>query len=279
MAEIMSFDWIDYPGGALYEQKSGNVEAFNKLKSHIQNSSSLFICVDGELIQGTDNKIIAKNIRGKCSGIINQFLHSYIKENHFLPPIAIVVTKSDLCHKQSPENWEKILRESFDPLLTEGNNTCSRFVCFIPVSLGEISSNGYKGKLRPSNLELPILMGIHFSILCKGVKLGMEVDNYKQQVDNLREAIRKEENKFFLWRSNKKIENYKKIEQQISNLEQKASSKYLSVITDFGRILEVLNNRVKIIFFNGKKQGKFEDASKEYAESTPDFVSKLIEKK
>mgnify|MGYP002624602849 CR=1 FL=1 len=97
LSPIMSFRWIDYPGGMLEEKNSGNSDQYNKLEEYIRNSSSLFICVDGALLQGDDdNEDKAELLQEKCSRLINPFLSRYLKSNNFLPPTAIIVTKSDL---------------------------------------------------------------------------------------------------------------------------------------------------------------------------------------
>ncbi|WP_406042110.1 TRAFAC clade GTPase domain-containing protein [Succinimonas sp.] len=275
MESIMSFDWIDYPGGALDEQTSGNLEAFNKLESHIQNSSSLFICVDGELINGDDCDEIAENIKDKCSGIINNFLKRYKDKNKFLPPTAIVVTKCDMCQELEDDEWEEILREAFSPILAEGNDKCNRFVCCIPVSLGsEISSNGYKGILKPRNLELPIYMGIYFSTMCKAICLRKKMEFYKKQLNSLRNETQKEENSFFIWRDNEKIAKNKEMEDIYRKLEKEITENFVSVLADNSRLSEVLNKKVEMIFFNGKRQETFENTADDFIEKTPEFLNK-----
>ena len=280
MSSIMSFDWIDYPGGALDEQTAGDIEAYNNLEKHIQNSSSLFICVDGELINGENCDEIAENIKDNCSGTINQFLQRYILKNKFLPPTAIVVTKSDLCQDLEDDEWEEILREAFSPLLTPGNDKRSRFVCCIPVSLGEeISSNSYKGKLKPENLELPIYMGIYFSIFSRAVGLSIANEDNQQKINDLQQEIQKELNSFWLWRNNEKIATNRELEENLRKLGQEIQADYVSVLDDTKILLEVLNEKTDIVFFNGERQITFQNGAISYFKNTLEFFMRWQTKK
>ena len=64
---ILSFKWVDYPGGALASKNEGDYEQYQTIKNSIKNSSCLFICVDGSLLVGddTDEKIDNINLTNK----------------------------------------------------------------------------------------------------------------------------------------------------------------------------------------------------------------------
>ena len=268
IAPIMSFEWIDYPGGALDEQTTGDIEAFSRLEKHIQNSSSLFICVDGELIQGDDCDEIADNIKDNCSETINHFLHKFFQKNNFLPPTAIIVTKADLCKELDDSKLEYILREAFSPLLTDGNDEYSRFVCCIPVSLGrDIETNNYNGKLNPRNIELPIYMGIYFSMFFKWKRLQTEEKNNKQQMNNLNYETLQELNSFFLWRDDKKINTNKETVRKLSALDKKIQESMKSALNGIKLLLNVLDERIGMAFFNGKRRKTFSEASQNYCDN------------
>ena len=179
---IMSFDWVDYPGGLLDRKNSGSLEDYENVKSAINNSSSLFICVDGSLLLGDDIDEKIDNVRDKCSNVINTFFTEYFKSNNSLPPTAIIVTKYDICKDDTDEEeLSEIIEEAFSPFFVK-NNT-EKVVTIIPVSIGtNIMDDDCSGKMKPLNIHLPIFMGIWFALskkiqehvkICKNKKKRM----------------------------------------------------------------------------------------------------------
>ena len=178
---ILPFDWIDYPGGNLVLRENVDREQYEKVAKNIQESSVLFICVDGEhLAKGNNHRKIRK--LAPLSMSINPYFNDYLS-NKKLPPIGFIVTKYDLCcDTTTEEDLKQIIFEAFSPFFASRDNT----IGIIPVSLGkEIADNDYKGELDPMNVHLPIFMGIYF-VLCDQIKTN---ENYQRLIDaNLRDS-------------------------------------------------------------------------------------------
>ncbi|MDR2570850.1 MAG: hypothetical protein LBD23_11245 [Oscillospiraceae bacterium] len=120
-SSIMDFKWIDYPGGALVNKKSGNIESYNKICSTIKNSSTLFIFVDGSYLIGDDNDEKINSIQHECASTINHFFSDYKKDNGVIPPVAIVITKYDLCasyYQNRETELHYIMEEAFNALFS-----------------------------------------------------------------------------------------------------------------------------------------------------------------
>lgn len=278
LSPIMSFRWIDYPGGMLDEKNSGDLEQYNRLEEHIKNSSSLFICVDGALLQGDDdNDDKADLLQEKCSRLINPFLSRYLKNNKFLPPTAIVVTKSDLCAEDTnPGDLREIIEESFSPLFVDGTDS-NRFITIIPVSIGKsISENNYKGKLAPKQLQLPIFMGVWFALTSYMTDIVNEI-NYKTLCKCSIELKRDDEaDSFFLWRDDEEVRRLDSLAKEISQELSQKQERYNKALRDGDKLLEDLQKKVKLIYFNGVKYESFKEAANKYLSTRLNVLLPLV---
>lgn len=197
---IMSFDWVDYPGGLLDRKNSGNLEEYEDVKKAINKSSSLFICVDGSLLLGDDIEEKIDNVRDNCSNVINTFFTEYFKSNNELPPTAIIVTKYDVCKDDTDaEELCEIIEEAFSPFFVKNDNR--KIVTIIPVSIGiNIMDNDCSGKMKPLNIHLPIFMGIWFALSKKIQAHADNIQKRKQTNDSIISSLRDqkalEENKW-----------------------------------------------------------------------------------
>ena len=54
---IMSFSWDDYPGGYLDVKGTGDMDSYKQIEQSILNSSCLFICIDGTLLQSGEREV------------------------------------------------------------------------------------------------------------------------------------------------------------------------------------------------------------------------------
>ena len=267
--KILSFDWLDYPGGAL-DSKNNDIETYTEIKESIKNSSTLFIFVNGSLfIEEDDDNIddVIDTVKDECAGKINHFLKQYLDENGKLPPVAIVITKYDLFkEKFEPEDIFKIISESFDSLFVKGKSK-NKFVTIVPVSMGKnISEDNYSGKLKPININLPIFLGIYFSlqdvVLNKNSTLNSnfkKVSDLNNKISFSQCEIERQRNRFF--GGNKKIinsenDNISKLKQslstekyRISQLENEINQK--SYYLD--GLIEVLDEKLNLVFFNGEQ--------------------------
>lgn len=168
---IMVFDWIDYPGewtDVAVRPEAGNklYEQYQQVERSINESSALFICMDGENLKGKDvNKKIRK-VKMNCALHISNYITRLFGElnqrKQKLPPIGIIVTKWDLCRDTTDEKQLKeIVQGVFQPLF----NATDTVISVIPVSIGDtIMDNDCKGEFDPINVELPILYGIRYAL-------------------------------------------------------------------------------------------------------------------
>ena len=111
---IMPFKWIDYPGRIMRDK---NDEDYPKVAQNIRESSTLFICVDGNLLVGDNTARKIKNVKRKCSMTINRYFGKYFEAGGYLPPVGIILTKSDLfMHDTNEDEIREILQEAFSPV-------------------------------------------------------------------------------------------------------------------------------------------------------------------
>lgn len=256
---IMSFDWVDYPGGLLDRKNSGSLEDYENVKSAINNSSSLFICVDGSLLLGDDIDEKIDNVRDKCSNVINTFFTEYFKSNNSLPPTAIIVTKYDICKDDTDEEeLSEIIEEAFSPFFVK-NNT-EKVVTIIPVSIGtNIMDDDCSGKMKPLNIHLPIFMGIWFALSKKiqeHVKIMQEQEKANDgKISDLRDQKAREENKWF-FKSQSEIQRLARKIQEAENENKKQTEKLnymLNVMADNSDKLIKELEKIPYVFSNGER--------------------------
>lgn len=228
---IMSFDWVDYPGGMLDRKHEGNNEEYEDIKNAINKSSSLFICVDGALLTGNDTEEKIDNVKDQCSAVINTFFSEYFESNNKLPPTAIIVTKYDLCSQDTDEDELcEIIEEAFSPFFVR--NGVDKIVTIIPVSVGKnIMDDDYAGKMKPMNIHLPIFMGIWFALSKRMQDLEKIWTDRRSQnsedIFHLRNKKAKEEIKWFF----KKKDEIQSLAKEIQDAE-KNNAKYSKEMKD-----------------------------------------------
>lgn len=264
---IMSFDWVDYPGGLLDRKNSGNLEEYEDVKKAINNSSSLFICVDGSLLLGDDVDEKIDNVRDNCSNVINTFFSEYFKSNNELPPTAIIVTKYDVCKDDTDEEELcEIIEEAFSPFFVKDEN--KKIVTIIPVSIGtNIMDNDCSGKMKPLNIHLPIFMGIWFAL---SKKIQSHVNYIQRQeeandsvISTLRDQKAREENKW-IFKSRDEVQKLARKIQEAENSGKKQTQemKYmLNVMTDNSDKLIKELEKIPYVYINGER-GSFSDIVK-----------------
>ncbi|MFB2891582.1 hypothetical protein ACE1CI_01425 [Aerosakkonemataceae cyanobacterium BLCC-F50] len=212
---IMGFDWIDYRGRAMSDRSTE--QDVQKLLEHFSNSSCLFLCVSGEYLAKKADQSTVRQIK---SNRMNQFLQKIgeqIKPTPFHPfPVAIVITKYDLCsQRQKPEIIEDI-KELFQPLFTEKSGW---LVMICPVSLGkELANDVDHGIIKPVNVHLPVV----FAIYSKFCEYGLEIK--AQKSDTSGELDRLNQSNFFMkWLNSDEIQNkeskLQELESQIREIE------------------------------------------------------------
>lgn len=194
--KIREFEWLDYPGRILVETG----ESLNELGKQLSESVCLFLLVNGESfafngnpedkipIQATTAQeymnIVAQNLMNNHDLQAIKQLSALGSQGIDLPPIAIVLTKSDLIEDKwfdfpvvsLQDNSEKkeervnlvqdILHKEFISIFGAPNNKNERIVMVTDISLGY----NHQGRFiaDPMNVELPIAFGV-LSILRQDV--------------------------------------------------------------------------------------------------------------
>jgi predicted nucleic acid-binding Zn-ribbon protein len=162
--KVMCFHWIDYSGGTL-EDTSLNQEAFKSVNDSIIDSSALYIFIDGELFCGDNREEKRKQIQQKCANYINRYIDKFVRgvkgKINEMPPIVFVITKYDLCNKDTSEDEVfSILQEdkTFGSIIKNPES----LVYIVGVSLGDkISYDNYSGDIDPVSIQLPFFIGIY----------------------------------------------------------------------------------------------------------------------
>lgn len=173
--KVMEFEWLDYPGGALVDSGYGLID---EIKSQLAESSCLLVLINGESfayegkpefkkkIQAVTREeyceTVKKNLKRNKDLIAVKKLSEIAKENKMLPPIALVVTKSDLIEDQWINCVGDIIRDSFENIFGE-NGEDKRWVMVTAVTLGAGIENGEDAD--PEDIEQPIAYAV-LSMLC-----------------------------------------------------------------------------------------------------------------
>lgn len=264
---IMSFDWVDYPGGLLDRKNTGNLEEYEDVKEAINNSSSLFICVDGSLLLGDDIDEKIENVRDNCSNVINTFFTEYFKSNHELPPTAIIVTKYDICKADTDaEELCEIIEEAFSPFFVKNDN--KKVVTIIPVSIGtNIMDNDGSGKMKPLNIHLPIFMGIWFALSKKIQEYELNIQKKKEENDSaisqLRDEKAKRENKW-IFKNKNEVEEIARIiqdaERNGKQQTQEMNDMLNAMVNNSDKLIKELE-KIPYVYINGKR-GSFSEIVK-----------------
>lgn len=209
---ILSFDWMDY-GGRTLKERDNNPDAYESLTKSIENSTALYIFIDGELLACDSPEKRMANVKRKIARTVNGYITDFEqKHDGYTPPIIFVITKIDLCHNYlKDDEIDAILKEAFSPVFGDDKK-----VYMVPVSLGsEISDDDYSGDVEPVNIHIPFFLGIYheFYNVCVWAKneiLKKKSENYKAISEN-EMNIYKENNRFFSFmRKEKRIEESQK---------------------------------------------------------------------
>ena len=196
--KIMTFDWLDYPGGLLDPKNSGTGDEYEQLMTAINKSSCLFICVDGSLLSGDDEAEKIHNVREKCSSVFNRFISSYLANNNVLPPTVFIITKYDEC-KAEFIAVDRIIRQAFSPFfIDDQSDSGEKYATVIPVTLGQnIMDNNGHGKFEPEAVELPIYLGLLFAISKMKHQAEQDLDSHNELIKYNVNVLNKNNGKIF----------------------------------------------------------------------------------
>jgi GTPase SAR1 family protein len=204
---IISFEWLDYRGLALSD-RSGEQDV-RELSQYLVESECVFLTISGEYLQ---EQVTPTTVREVKSDRMNQFLQRYISNNYHPTsdhpfPVAILITKYDLCHHRAKEEVIEDIKKLFQALFTANSGW---LVMICPVSLGkELESDTDNGMIVPVNVHLPIIFAVYSQLRTYGI-------NLKHQYSSLTETIKKNQQLNPIIRWLKRVETQK----QLSKLEK-----------------------------------------------------------
>lgn len=261
--DILSFDWIDYGGGVLTltDETERVEEVFERIITSMEQSTALYIFLDGDYFCEESYEKKLKNVKRKCSRYISDRIKQFVDthDNKSLP-IVFVVTKIDKC-RQYTDNEEvvSIIKEAFSPEFSEGYT-----VYITSVSLGKnIAENNYKGEVDPINIHLPFFIGVFYLFMKEIIEIKaelkkkvMEIEAYRKQIEA---SIKKEEESHFLWFKTTNYEAITTMKLEDAKV-KKMRDEYISKIDEYDRLFrgvreELVRNEQNFeLFIDGVKR-------------------------
>jgi GTPase SAR1 family protein len=181
---IMGFDWLDYRGLALSDRSTE--QDVQELTTYLTDSACLFLSVSGEHL---GEQITPATVRDIKSDRMNQFLQQIISkykqpnsDNPF--PVAIVITKYDLCHHRERQAVVEDIKRLFQGLFAPNSGW---LVMICPVSLGkELSNDPEHGNIVPVNVHLPIAFAIYSQLRIYALKLKNARHQLYEEIEKLK---------------------------------------------------------------------------------------------
>ena len=245
---ILNFSWMDYPGAVVVDVDHDLADLFRK---DLTEASCLLVLVNGESfayagnpkdhkrIQANDDdeyiNTVKRNLRRNSDLRAIMALSDLASQGISLPPVAIVVTKSDLIEDCWAHCLPQILTDSFKPIFGE-NCPDERIVMLSAVTLGDIE-NGY---VDPVGVEDPIVFAV-LSILLRRVQMKKLL---KQQAMN---QLSDKQKKLFanIFQGRKKEQLKAEIERTDADIQK--------MIQDAGYLFEMLDIDKPVYINNQKK--------------------------
>lgn len=183
---LIGFEWLDYRGLALSDRS--NEQDVVDLVQYLSASQCLFLCISGEYLV---DPITPNTVREIKSDRMNQFIQQYISatknptnQNPF--PVAIVITKYDLCHHRDRDEIVADVRKLFQALFTP-NSGWLAMIC--PVSLGkELCKDLDSGNIVPVNVHLPVVFAVYAQLRAFGIELKAERDRLNLSIKAIQES-------------------------------------------------------------------------------------------
>ena len=160
-APIMSVSWMDYGGGLLHD-KGAESEVYEKLSKSIEESTALYIFIDGEKLCKQTFEEKKYEIGWHCSSKINPFITQFANTHDVLPPIIFVITKIDLCldFMNDDDNELKcVIEECFSSVF--GDKTENVYITTTTLGYDIAgNNNNYQGKAEP-DMHIPFFIGLY----------------------------------------------------------------------------------------------------------------------
>jgi hypothetical protein len=182
---LMGFEWLDYRGLALSDRSTE--QDVTDLVQYLQASACLFLCISGEYLTG---ELTPNTVREIKSDRMNQFVQQYVSNNKQPNsqqpfPVAIIITKYDLCHHREREAIIADVKKLFQALFTPNSGW---LVMICPVSLGrDLGDDPDNAQIVPVNVHLPVVFAVYSQLRNYGLKLKSDRDRQISEVEATRQ--------------------------------------------------------------------------------------------
>jgi GTPase SAR1 family protein len=183
---LIKFEWLDYRGLALSDRSTE--QDVQDLVKYLSESQCLFLCISGEYLV---EPITPKTVRELKSDRMNQFIQQYISSNKQPTnqnpfPIAIVITKYDLCHHRNRDEIIADVQKLFQALFTP-NGGWLAMIC--PVSLGkELCNDLHNANITPVNVHLPVVFAVYAQLRAYGIRFKAQRDRLSQSINAIKQT-------------------------------------------------------------------------------------------
>ncbi|BAY66422.1 hypothetical protein NIES22_65610 [Calothrix brevissima NIES-22] len=250
---IMSFEWLDYRGGALSDTSSK--EDVQELTKQVKQSNCLFLCISAEDLQLTTKMKRARAIKADRMNVLIKEIAEAVKPTANQPfPVVFVITKFDLC--PNPDDQETVIK-AIQELFSTFWDSPGWFVSICPVSLGkELGEDFADGEIDPVNVHLPVTFAIYCKLYKHKIEQKINQQKLKQEESELNKQLINLKNRNILgriWKGseiNSTAYNIEKRKEQIAE-----ASKGLDEIT---QKLNLLSREVMescFVYLNGQEGG------------------------
>ena len=136
-----------------------------------------------------------------------------------------------------------------------------------------IAKRNNRGRLAPHNIQMPIFMGIWFSLYELSIRLTDIIDFKERQIRLLEQKRSKEQKSFFLFRNRKKIDSLTKNADNKKLEIVKEKEQLEKAIKHSDLLLKELQNKVKLAYYNGEEYESFSGAAVKYLEKRRHQIS------
>lgn len=250
---IMSFEWLDYRGGALSDTSSE--KDVQELTRQVKQSDCLFICISAEDLQLTSKMKRARAIKADRMNVLIKEIGEVLKPKANQPfPVVFVITKFDLY--PNPDDSESVI-EAIKEIFSTFWDSPGWIVSICPVSLGkELGENFAEGEIEPVNVHIPVAFAIYCKLYKQKIEQKIHQQQLKQEETELNNKLRNLKNRNFLvriWKGGEIDSTAYKIEKRREEIEE--ASKGLDEITQKLNLLSREMIQSCFIYLNGQEGG------------------------
>ena len=160
MKSYLTFEWLDYRGGALTGRSDD--PDLPTLRAKLKESFGVFIVVPADQLIKDDYQAQRGLNLNRVNQLLNE-LRDQAPEKGFLPVVSLVVTKMDIWCKAFGKDKKKELvarlTKLFNPLFASGGGWT---VSIVPVTLGEgLCDDMANAAIAPMAIHYPVTFTIH----------------------------------------------------------------------------------------------------------------------